>query len=411
MLPSVEDTGARLAAILPTGIRAVARGIGAAKQSTPIDQFMGNVPSLRSFVMVVADGLGEANLKARAGHARTLASLPRKRIETVVPSTTAAALTTLVTGSLPGQHGLIGYRIRHPRLGLLSPLRDWEGVTDRDNWQRAEPLFSFAGRLGIRPVAIGRPAHATGGLTSAILSGAEYLGAPRIADRFAAARDVVTDSRPSVIYLYVDELDRAGHEFGWASDQWRERLEQFDLALADFLSYLPADVGVAITADHGMIDVAPHQQVLLDEAHWFDDRVREIGGEPRLRSIYLTDPARAPEVASEVGVAERKRAWVGTRDDAIAAGWFGETAPEVASRLGDVLIAARQQVAYYTSEDSAAARAMVGQHGSLTAEERGVPLALGGRLEGSGFQSAVARIAQSGATRLASAEGTLLGAI
>ena len=395
MLPAADDNGARLAAILPTGLGAVARTLGVDSRIRGTDTALENVPPLRSFVLIVVDGLGEANLKARAGHARTLAGLQRKRLSTVIPSTTAAALTSLVTGELPGQHGLIGYRIRHPRLGILSPLKDWEGITVADAWQRSTPLFEVASSLGIRSYAIGRPAHATGGLTAAILRGAEYLGGQRIADRFALAREALSAGDPSVMYLYVDELDKAGHEFGWESERWLRRLEQLDAAVDDFLRYLPADVGVVITADHGMVDVADHQQVILDEAAWFDDRISDVAGEPRMRSLYLNDPADAARVAHAVQEAEGTRAWVGTRDQAIAAGWYGPTESEVSARLGDVLIAARKQVAYYLSTDSEAARAMVGQHGSLSSEERGIPLALAGQLAGSGFAAAVARVATS----------------
>lgn len=410
MLPAADDNGARLAAILPTGLAAMAKEVGTGPHEVfarlsegrsartqpsadDIAALMPLVPSIRSFVLIVVDGLGEANLKARAGHARTLAALQRRRISTVMPSTTSAALTTLVTGALPGEHGLIGYRIKHPDLGIISPLKDWEGVNDPAAWQRSDPIFTHASHLGFRSIAVGRPAHARGGLTASILQDAEYVGGQRIEDRFAVAHAELLSGEPTLAYVYIDELDKAGHEHGWSSDAWLRRLEQFDAALDEFLQELPDRVGVVVTADHGMVDIAQTQQILLDASPWFDDRIAEIGGEPRLRSLYLNDPEYAATLARDVQEAEGDRAWVGTRDEAIDAGWFGPTAPAVADRLGHVLIAARKQVAYVCADDAPAARAMVGQHGSLSAEERGVPLALAGALGGSGFASAVSRVA------------------
>ncbi len=65
-----------------------------------------------------------------------------------------------------------------------------------------------------------------------------------------------------------------------------------------------------------------------------------------------------------------------TRAEAIAAGLYGpQVDAEVAPRIGDVLIAARGTVAYY--DDRLAdkkAQKMIGQHGSLTDQERIVPL-------------------------------------
>ena len=393
MLPTAADNGARLAAILPSGIAAVSKGIGAPLPAAVAHADLERLPAIRSFVLIVVDGLGYSNLAERKGHAPTLSGLPRRRIETVAPSTTGAALTTITTGQLPGVHGLIGYKIRHPELGLVTTLRDWGGITEPTEWQRATPLFSAAAEAGARAVVIGRPAHAQGGLTSAILSGAEYHGGQRIEDRFSIASQLLREGIPTVAYLYVDELDRAAHESGWQSDAWVKRLEALDASLADLLRTLPSDVGVAITADHGMVDVAAHQQVLLDADPAMLAGVAEVGGEPRFRSFYLETGADADEVAARWAAAEGSRAWVATRAEAIDSGVFGVVDPDVAERLGDVIIAARKRVAYYSASDDSKSREMIGQHGSFSEEERGVPLILAGTLEGSGFAAAVAEAA------------------
>ncbi|NLA65451.1 MAG: alkaline phosphatase family protein [Leucobacter sp.] len=411
MLPTPTDNGARLAAILPTALTSQASGLGKDALLTlnatlqPLGETSPNESALassgvleravpvRSVIVVVVDGLGHANLRAAAGHARTLSALATRRIETVIPSTTAAALTTITTGRLPGEHGLIGYKIRHPELGLITPLKEWQGIERPREWQRAEPLFAQAAALGARPVAIGRPAHAVGGLTEAILRGAEYHPGQTIAERFAVASRLVRGSDPLFAYLYVDELDRVAHQQGWQSPLWVKRLEQLDEALTDLLRALPADVGVVVTADHGMIDVPPEHRLVLDEAIAQFDEGMEIGGEPRMRSLYLSDRTRAAEVADDISGVLGKRAWVGTRDEAIAANWFGPIEHEVAERLGDVIVAARAQFAFQLSTDEDSARAMVGQHGGVSDEERGVPLALGGAFEGSSFAAAVSQVA------------------
>ena len=66
-------------------------------------------------------------------------------------------------------------------------------------------------------------------------------------------------------------------------------------------------------------------------------------------------------------------AWVATRAEAAASGWLGEVHPEVAPRLGDVIVACRGRFALYLDERDPA-RGMVGQHGSLTPDELRVPL-------------------------------------
>ena len=75
------------------------------------------------------------------------------------------------------------------------------------------------------------------------------------------------------------------------------------------------------------------------------------------------------------GRLEAARAWVMTRDEAIGAGLFGVVDDEVRPRIGDVLVAARGRTAYYDDREAdKRPQKMVGQHGSLTDEERTVPL-------------------------------------
>ena len=430
MLPTATDNGGRLAAILPTGLAALALGhsldaaavltasadTASADTAAPAPATAGTaapgpapaasdaeasaaaalalLPPVTSLVVVAVDGLGSANLKARAGHAPTLNGMQQRRITTVTPSTTAAALTTLTTGTLPATHGLIGYRIMHESLGLLSPLRDWEGISDTRSWQRSEPLMRRAGSVGVTARAFGRPAHAESGLTGAILTGAEYIGGDRIEDRFAAAARQLATGAPTLAYIYVDELDRAGHRYGWQSAQWTRRLEQLDRALADFLTGLPQGTGVVVTADHGMVDIPAAQHIVFDLDSPEFAEVRAWGGEPRFRSLYLHDGADPGEVAARLHAREGKRAWVATRDEAFAAGVFGPNAPhEVRARVGDVILAARGQVAYYATTDDPQSFEIVGQHGSWTDEERGIPLIVGGAFAGSGFAKAVELVA------------------
>lgn len=343
---------------------------------------------LRQFVVIVVDGLGWSTLRARRGHARTLASLSGSKIRTVNPSTTGAALTSITTGQLPGSHGLVGYRIRHPEHGLVTTLNDWEGIPDVRSWQHAPTVFEAAAEQGIQTTVIGRPAHEHGGLTRAILTGAQFQGGQRIEDRFALAQKVLRRGEPSLMYLYIDELDRAGHKEGSESDAWTRRLEQLDDALDAFLRQLPEQVGVCLTADHGMVDVHPEHHILLDDAALLDG-VEMIGGEPRMRYLYLNPGVDPNEVAERLRGREQNRAWVTTRDEAIESGMFGPVVHGVKDRIGDVLLCARKRIAYYLPDDSPASRTMIGQHGSFTDEETIVPLLFAGGAHPDRFLEAI----------------------
>ena len=375
MLPT-EKPGARsLADILPDSARALAG------ESNDL-----GLPAVRSVVVVVVDGLGRAQLAARAGHARFLAPRPREAITSVFPTTTAAALTTLTTGVLPGRHGLVGYRtLDAANDRLVNQLTGWDDGMVPELWQREPTVFERAAAGGIRSFAVGPSKFRTSGFTRAVLRGADYRGANTLAERFAETARILATGEPSLTYLYIPELDKASHQYGWESPQWISGLEAVDAELQSFMRTLPPKVGVLLTADHGSVDVPQHAHVLFDQAPELIAGVRHIGGEPRCLHLYLepgaTDADRLT-LASLWEQSEGERAWVATRADAIAAGLFGDVHPDVLPRIGDVLVAARKRIVYYDSRPlDQSARNMIGQHGSLTADERIVPLVRLGAFE------------------------------
>lgn len=355
-------------------------------------------------VVVLVDGLGWQQLQERRGHAPTLrawlgdgASNPGGGIaRTCSPSTTAAALTTLGTGALPGVTGMVGYSVLNPRLGRsLSAgtipdaaqnlcLITWEGsAPDPRRWQDVPTVFerlaadSRAGAQATAAVTIGPARFAGSGLTEAALRGPAHLGADRMEDRPGLAASALERGVP-LVYLYVGELDHAGHRYGWRSQQWLRQLERLDATMAQLLRRVPRGTRVLLTADHGMVDTdAAHRLDLTADPALARDVVA-VAGEPRFSQLYV--PHSDPEVAAVVAdrwrnVLGERAAWVGTRQEAAALlGPVGERAESV---LGDVLVAmADNWVVVDPRVHSDGAIAMPGVHGSLTDIEMTVPLLL-----------------------------------
>src|SRR5690606_13612028 len=165
MLPSSLESTRNIAGVAPQ-LLASLRGAGT------------DLAPARSVVLVVVDGLGAIPLRAHAGHARTLASAMAKKdvAGSVFPTTTAAALTSLVTGAAPGTHGMVGYRVLNPARGVLvNQLTEWESAgVDPLVWQSAPTLFEQATAAGQPAFVVGFPAYAGTGFTRAILRGAEF---------------------------------------------------------------------------------------------------------------------------------------------------------------------------------------------------------------------------------------------
>lgn len=336
-------------------------------------------PAARSGIVMVVDGLGARNLAARAGHARFLAGrLVKKDVgRSVFPSTTATALTSLMTAAPAGEHGIVGYRVRIPGTDILAnQLTGWEhDGLDPATWQRSATVFDREAARGRPCFVVNKSGYVGSGFTKAIFRSAEFLSAAALPERVELAVDAAIRNPGALVYLYTPELDRIGHRHGWESDEWAAELEATDAAAADLHRAAGSTAGVVVTADHGMVDVPRHRQVLLSDGDDVLEGVRDIAGEPRLLHVYLEPDAGAAAALDRWRAAEASRSWVLSRDEAIGAGLFGATDPAVATRIGDILVAARSGVAYYDDRlaDKGPQR-MVGQHGSLTDEERAIPL-------------------------------------
>ena len=178
----------------------------------------------------------------------------------------------------------------------------------------------------------------------------------------------------ALVHLYWGELDKVGHVHGCDSWQWGDELEAIDRELARLARSLPADCSLTLTADHGMVDV-PHE-VRLDVASepLLAAGVRHVTGEARAPQLYVEAGARA-DVHAAWSEVLGDRAEVRTREDAVAAGWFGPVLAENLPRIGDVVVATRGRFAVV---DSRRARpellALVGLHGSLSDDEVAVPV-------------------------------------
>jgi len=362
MLPAAKSHRFSLADVLPNCLDALAGRTGR----------LGLAPVTHA-VVLVADGLGRTALEAHRGHARTLASRldTDSAISAGFPTTTASALATLTTGTAPGQHGMVGYRVLDPDHDRM--VNQLTGLDDLDPavWQRQPTLFETSAATGVRAVAIGAQRHRESGFTAAVLRGAHYHGAAVVAERFARARHELATRGPTLVYLYVSELDVEAHARGIASARWVAALEALDAEVASLVVALGPRQGLLVIADHGMVDVPAEAHIVVPPELLAG--VRHVGGEPRCLQLYLESDADPDAVAGLWRDREGPRAWVATRDEAIAAGWFGEVAPEVLRRIGDVLVAARKNYAFYADPDDTARR-MIGQHGSLTGDETDIPL-------------------------------------
>ncbi|MEV4616307.1 nucleotide pyrophosphatase/phosphodiesterase family protein [Kitasatospora sp. NPDC049258] len=356
-----------LADLLP----AVATGLGL----PGFDSGLVLEPADRVCVFLV-DGMGWELVRRHPEYAPFLTSLMAgsSPITAGFPSTTATSLASVGTGTPPGRHGLAGYTVAVPGTGYLMNQLRWQPPVDPVSWQPYPTVFEQVHQAGVATSQVSSPLFAQTPLTRVALSGGSFLGRTTGEERMDEAARWLADHDRALVYTYVSELDGAGHRFGVDSDDWRMMLNTVDRLARRLAEQLPPRSALYVTADHGMIDIAPEDRIDFDEDWELSAGVALLGGEGRARHVYAV-PGAAADVFTVWSEVLGDRMWVATRDQAIAAGWFGPVVDDrVYHRIGDVVAAARDDIAVIASRKEPGESSMIGLHGSMTPVEQLVPL-------------------------------------
>jgi predicted AlkP superfamily pyrophosphatase or phosphodiesterase len=363
--PTVPDYGG--ACIDQVVAAALGQGPGGGSSWSP-DWLPEAAVGASQVVLLVLDGLGWGQLQERPGLAPTMAAMASRPLTTVAPSTTAAALTSITIGAPPATHGVVGYRLRVDGDRILNILRwntsagDARGSIPPEEFQPLEPFGST------KPPVVTRAEVAESGFTRAHMAGARMYGWRMPSTLVATVRSLLRDGE-RFVYAYYDGVDKVAHEFGFGPTYDAE-LVAADRLVDDLIDVLPRGAALLVVSDHGQVDVGDRVVTLDSEVV---DLTTMLSGEGRFRWLHAR-PGQLERLAATTHRLYDGVAWVRTREEAVAEGWFGgELSPHVADRLGDVVIATREPIAILDPADPGE-QWMRCRHGSLTAAEMLVPL-------------------------------------
>jgi hypothetical protein len=334
-------------------------------------------------VLFVVDGLGWQQINERRHLVPNLAAMAGGPITSVVPSTTATALTSLVVGAPPAAHGVLGYRVvvEGPSGDEVMNVLKWRTASG-DARAFVDPLtFQVLPPFrGVPVPVVSRLDFAGTPFTETHQRGAEQVGWAQASGLGVEVRRLMGEGRP-LVYAYYDGVDRVAHVHGFGV-HYDAELVALDRLVGDLLEATPSGAVLAVTADHGQVDVGRRARP-LDPA--IAGEVRMVSGEARFRWLHAADatPVGIDRLAKMTEDRYGDQAWVVTFDEMSEAGWLGgPIRADFHSRLGDVALIPFEPVAYLESADASDAR-LACRHGSLTEAEMLVPLvAAAGRLGG-----------------------------
>ena len=333
-------------------------------------------PSKRHYCVILVDGLGIENLVHRPGHARFLAKEAQNQRSgySAFPTTTAANIMSFATGLRVSDHGFMGHQVfdrsRNSKLNLLT---GW-GEEDPETWQQSPTLSEFAAARGIAAKVIGPAEYRDSGYSRASMRQVDYQVAEAIDERFQIAERNFHGQGRSVSYLYIPELDKHAHRYGWLSDGWFELLERVDAQVARLVARLPEWAGLVLTADHGVVDSPTKNRIKVDTEYSFEG-LEHFAGDSRATYLYFK-----PGLALAFQKTELERIFSGVATvhygmDLLNAGFFGGKETSFLLRVPDLVMLAKGTFTLFHSVLSKPrSMQMVAHHGGLSSTELRIPI-------------------------------------
>ena len=313
-------------------------------------------------------------------------------ITSIVPSTTAAALTSLWTGSSAVEHGIVGYEMWLKEYGMVinsilhSPMSfggEAGSLTkagfDPETFIRPVLLGSHLSNHGIQVYAFQHHSISGSGLSRMLHKDVNLQPFRTQSDLWVNARRIMEDNldQRKYIWIYWGEVDYLSHNYGPDDERVVSELRHFsgtfeDLFLNQLSSSARKDTLLVLLADHGQVKSQPDAHYDLSNHPNLVRRLHIMPtGENRLASLYLR-PGQSEAVWEYI-----ERAWPGQfafldPSFAVESGLFGpgEPHPRIFDRLGDLIVISRGDSYLWWSPK---ADHLLGRHGGLSPDEMLVP--------------------------------------
>lgn len=241
----------------------------------------GSLPDAQTYVLVLFDGLGMAQLEHDG--AATFRSARTGLLHSPFPSMTNVSLATVASGLVPAQHGQVAHLTWYPDLEkVVNTLKwvtvygehvpyDYAGLIPRPNlWERLRAA-------GVEPITVQPGDFQTSPLTRAMYRGARFEGAWDTTD-LVEATGALARQPARFIFTYVPFVDVAGHVYGQGSDEFAQAIKAAAMVWEGIVADLPPGAALLGTADHGLMEVSEEDKILIRDRRF--DSVR-FAGDPR----------------------------------------------------------------------------------------------------------------------------------
>lgn len=333
-------------------------------------------------VLFVVDGLGFEFIDQHPNS--FLREHTQCTLSSVFPSTTASAITTLMSGLAPRQHGLTGWFTYLAALGTVMAVLPFQprcGGSFARPAAQAREIFDWVPLYDTlkRKCYLVLPENISDSVYSMTLGGsAQRMGYDNLENMFEHVTRILSNTgERSFTYIYWPMFDMLSHQFGVYSDRVARHYTELDGAFANFAATIdPSSTLVLATADHGLIDTAADRTIFTkDHPELAATLLLPLCGEPRVAYCYIRHGAEKKFLDYIEGYLNHACV-VKRSSELIATDYFGEGVkhPDLHRRVGDYVLLMKDNYVLKDRLFGETPFAHVGVHGGLTSAEMTVPL-------------------------------------
>ena len=314
-------------------------------------------------------------------------------LTSAVPSTTSTVLTSLWTGKSPAEHGIVGYELWLKEYGVVSNMILHTPISyenDAGSLVKAgfkpDQFLDFP-TLGTHLVSYGVTSYALqhrsitrSGLSQMFFKDVKVHGYITPAELWVNLRHLL-EANPhqrQYFWIYTGQLDHFSHYYHPDDERTSTEFADFSRAFEQYFleSLSPATrkgTLILLAADHGMLATQKSAHYDLRN-HPELSRLLHIlpTGEHRFMYLFIK-PGQTDAVRSYFDLTWSGQFAFLDPSEAVARGLFGPGTPHprLADRLGDLIVAARDEAYLWWADKE---NLLIGQHGGLSSEEMIIPL-------------------------------------
>ncbi len=365
----------------------ISRALGGKSSYSQLKQLPSSkLKNSRNIILIVLDGIGYEYIKEK-GKKTVFQEHLKGVITSVFPSTTASAITTILSGLAPQQHAITGWFVHLKEIGAVTAILPFvtraggqslakAGVRKRDimDFKRFEDGLKAAS-CNVTTQNIKRDELKDG--TSKRTS---VLGYTNLRGFFSQIKKAVRSSnKRKFVYAYWPGFDAIAHQEGVRSRKAEDHFRQISKELGSFVEGMRGtNTTIIITSDHGMIDTSGKRTIRLEDHPGLKECLTlPLCGEPRAAYCYV-HPSKTKQFERYVRKKLGKCCRLYRSEELVKRNFFGlyKRNPRLNDRIGDYTIIMKHDYIIKDRLPGEEERILAGNHGGLSKEEMLVPLAV-----------------------------------